>query len=198
MKYLIAHRSLDNHNYPENSLLGAIDCLTKDYISGIEIDVRITKDKKLVMYHNLLYNLNGINKLYYKDLKDIDLLEDLLKKIKSNKIILLDIKCETNNYQALVKCLIKLLNKYPLNYYICSFNYQLIKDIRGKINYPIGIFITDLINKNKSYAHLSFLALSKNSYEDVDYKLKFVWTINNKKDLDKYEYIITDKAYLLK
>lgn len=198
MKYLIAHRGLDNHKYKENSIKAVLNTIDKEYISGIEIDLRFTKDKKIVMYHNLLYNLKSINNLNYKELKNIDLFENLLKEIKTNKIILLDIKCENDNYKVFMKSLLKLLRKYPLNYYICSFNYNLIKSLMNKTKYPLGIFVSDIINKNKNYNNLSFLALSKNSYDDIKFKLKFVWTINDKKDINKYEYIITNKAYLLK
>lgn len=198
MKHLIAHRCLDNHNYKENSILAAINTLNKEYIDGIEIDLRFTKDKKIVMYHNLLYNLKSINNLNYKELRNIDLFENLLKEIKTNKIILLDIKSENDNYKLFMKSLLKLLKRYPLNYYICSFNYNLIKYLMDKTKYPLGIFVSDIINKNKNYNNLSFLALSKNSYNDIKFKLKFVWTINEKKNIDKYEYIITNKAYLLK
>ncbi len=197
MRYLIAHRSLDDHKYKENSINAALDCLNKKYISGIEIDVRMTKDHKIVMYHNLLYNLNSISSLDYKRLKDVDLLENLLKQIKTNKIILLDIKSETNNYQKFVRKLLKLIKKYPLNYYLCSFNYQLIQSLKAKTDYPLGIFVTDFINKKKDYHDLSFLALSVSSYFDIAFKCKMVWTVNSPKNINKYEYIITNKAHLL-
>lgn len=194
---LIAHRGLNNHQYSENSIKGCLDALNKEYIDGIEIDIRFTKDKKLIMYHNYLYNLKIVHKLNYDNLEKIDLFEDLIKKVKGNKIILLDIKCEGNNYKTMIKYLLKLLKKYPLNYYLCSFNYSLINYLKDKTKYPLGIFITDLINRNKNYTDLSFLALSKNSYQDIDFPLKFVWTINNKENINKYQYIITNKAYLL-
>ena len=41
---LIAHRCNDNHNYRENSIKSAFEALNKEYIDGIEIDLRITKD----------------------------------------------------------------------------------------------------------------------------------------------------------
>ncbi len=194
---LIAHRSKNNHNYKENSIMASIDTLNKDYIDGIEIDIRFTKDKKIIMYHNYLYNMKIVNNLNYNDIKGINLLESLLKRIKTNKIILLDIKCENNNYKEFCKYILKLINKYKNNYYLCSFNYNLIKYLIGKTRFPLGIFITDFINKNKNFSNLSFLALSKNSYNDIDFDFKFVWTINNKRDIKNYMYIITDKAYLL-
>ena len=197
MKYLIAHRGLDNHKYKENSIKGILNSLSKDYVSGIEVDIRFTKDKKIIMYHDLLSDFKIISNTNYNELNNIDLLEDLLKKIKSNKIILFDIKSENNKYELFIEYLLKLIDKYPLNYYLCSFNYNLIKSLFGRTKYPLGIFITDIINKNKNYSKLSFLALSKNSYDDIKFNTKFVWTINSNKNINKYEYIITDKAYLL-
>ncbi len=197
MKYLIAHRALDHHSFKENSIAGALMCLSKDYIAGIEIDVRLTKDNKLVMYHNLLYNLVSVSSIKYKDMTNVDLLANLLSQVKTDKIILLDIKCESHHYHYLLKKLLKLLKKYPLNYYLCSFNYDLTKQLVKMTKYPVGLFITDLINKNKDFSHLSFLALSRNSYPDIPFKMKMVWTINQKKDLAHYSYIITDKPYLL-
>lgn len=197
MKYLIAHRGLNNHEYGENTIDGCLDSLNYPYIQGIEIDIRMTKDHKLVLHHNYLYKLHIINHTKYKEIKELPLLENLLKKISSKKIILLDIKCETEHYQVLVKYLLRVINKYKLNYYLCSFNYDLAKYLTKKTKYPVGIFITDLINKHKDYRFLSFLALSKNSYNDILFSKKFVWTINNKKNITKYDYIITDKAYLL-
>ena len=197
MKYLIAHRGLDNHKYKENSIKGILNSLSKDYVSGIEVDIRFTKDKKIVMYHDLLSDFKIISNTNYNELNNIDLLEDLLKKIKSNKIILFDIKSENNKYELFIEYLLKLIDKYPLNYYLCSFNYNLIKSLFGRTKYSLGIFITDIINKHKDYSKLSFLALSKNSYDDIKFNTKFVWTINSNKNINKYEYIITDKAYLL-
>ncbi len=197
MKYLIAHRGLDNHKYKENSINGILNSLSKNYISGVEIDIRFTKDKKIVLNHNMISDFKIISNTNYNELSNIDLLENLLKKIKSNKIILLDIKCENNKYEVFMEYLLKLIDKYSLNYYLCSFNYNLIKYLIDKTKYPLGIFITDIINKHKDYSKLSFLALSKNSYDDIKFNTKFVWTINTNKNINKYKYIITDKAYLL-
>ena len=197
MNNLIAHRSLDKHQYPENSLLASLFCLKQEYILGIEIDVRMTKDKKMIMYHNYLYNFKKVTNLKYSELINIDKLEDLLKKINSSKIILLDLKCEDDNDTNYLKHLLRLLNKYPLNYYLCSFNYALTKKLTAMTKYPVGLFISDLINKNKDYKHLSFLALSRHSYFDIPFDTKMAWTINDTKEIYKYEYIITDTPYLL-
>ena len=125
MKYLIAHRGLDNHKYKENTINAFLDCITKDYIYGIEIDIRLTKDNKIIMYHNYLYKNKVISKYNYKELKDIELFEDLLKRLNTNKMVLIDIKSENDNYEILIKKLLRLIKKYPLNY-IHYYVYNLI------------------------------------------------------------------------
>ena len=150
------------------------------------------------MYHNYIYKLKKVSSTNYNELSNVDLLEDLLKKLSTNKIILLDIKSEDNKYKYLVEKLLKLIEKYPMNYYLCSFNYELINYLKDKTNYPLGIFITEIINRHKSYAHLSFVAPSKNVYNYVKFNKKIVWNVDNLKKFFLYKYIITNKSFLFK
>ena len=72
---------------------------------GIECDIRTTLDNKFIIYHNSLYNGFLVRNTYFKDLKNISLLEDLLK-IETDKIILLEIKERDINKKKLLKLLI--------------------------------------------------------------------------------------------
>lgn len=56
MLNLIAHRGNNNHNYPENSLDAITSSLKENYINGVEFDVRLTKDKKIVVIHDFTIN----------------------------------------------------------------------------------------------------------------------------------------------
>ncbi|MEG2322347.1 MAG: glycerophosphodiester phosphodiesterase family protein, partial [Bacilli bacterium] len=96
---IISHRGSNVSIYKPNTKEALLEALQDDYIDGIEFDVRITKDKKIVIIHDLLINfisngkgivkkmkLNkllkynfGTNKLKQK----ICTLDELLKKIKS-------------------------------------------------------------------------------------------------------------------
>ena len=205
----IAHRGLDRHSYRENTIKSLNEALKQEYISGVELDIRLSKDNKFVMYHNISYVKDGIRKFIknrkMSDLnKDgIDSLEQFLKGINTDKIILLDIKYEFNNNDLVVNKIIKILNKYQnLNIWICSFNYNIVNKISIKGKYNVGLLISDIINKNKDIKMFYFISLSKNAFDDIKTnKVKMVWTVNNKKDLKKYskaDYIITDKAYLLR
>ena len=59
----IIHRGITSKNIKENSYL-AIKKAIKDKESiGVEFDIRLTKDKKIVLSHNSLINLNVIEEL---------------------------------------------------------------------------------------------------------------------------------------
>ena len=47
--YLIAHRENNNHKYKENSKEAFINCFNTEYIDGIELDIRLTKDNIIVV-----------------------------------------------------------------------------------------------------------------------------------------------------
>lgn len=205
----IAHRGLDKHSYKENTIKALKEALKQEYISGVELDVRMSRDNKFVIYHNMSYVKDGIRK-FIKNMKisdlnkdGIDSLELFFKGINTDKIILLDIKYEFNNNELVVNKIIKLLNKYQnLNIWVCSFNYNIVNKISIKSKYNVGLLISDIINKNKDIKDFDFISLSKNAFNDIKAnKIRMIWTVNNKKELNKYtgvDYVITDKAYLLR
>lgn len=215
MKF-IAHRGLDNHNYYENTKEALKNALSKDYICGVELDIRLTKDNKFVIHHNSSYVYLGIRKFIkntkYKDIVNDNLgnldkpryisgLEEFLSNIKTEKIILLEIKHEIGNYDIIIDELDRIVNKYnKLNIWICSFNYNLVNEMTSKSKCNVGVIISDIINKKKDINRFNFISLSKNSFNDIKTdKIKIVWTVNKKSDLKRFkeaDYIITDKAYL--
>jgi glycerophosphoryl diester phosphodiesterase len=100
----IAHRGLHNDLIPENTI-HAIDSAFKNNFN-CEIDVRLTKDNKVIVFHDdSLLRLCGIdrfvNDLTYEEIKNyeiskssetIPLLTDVLKIIPNNKILLIELK----------------------------------------------------------------------------------------------------------
>lgn len=211
----IAHRGNDDHPYKENSKDGIIYCLRKDYIDGIECDIRLTKDNQLVLFHNMMiYSINNgyemvhnltLNELLLDNFSNetITILSDLLDDIDSNKILLLEIKEERKDtLKFWIDAIDKIVNKYYyLNIYLCSFNYELIKNLKDKFNIPIGLIIGYKMNKNKDTSKFDFLMYQ---YKNIKYSHKpiMVWTVNERKKAmelkDRVKYIITDKAYELK
>ena len=126
---LIAHRGLTNNIIKENTLDAFLNAINNNY-DGIELDIRYTKDKKIVIHHDIFINRtsNGkgkLSNLTYKELKKynfgtkkhpskIPLLSDIINKI-SNTIIFIELKDNINKEE-----LYKILSKNKSNkYYIC-------------------------------------------------------------------------------
>lgn len=147
---LIAHRGLWNKDVKDNSYEALKNGLESNKYIGIECDIRTTLDNKFIIYHNSLYNGALVRNTYFKDLKNISLLEDLLK-IETDKIILLEIKERDINK----KKLLKLLNKYKRNFYIMSFHNNVILELR-------------VLNSNYKYGVLNYILNSKSDY-DLDF-----------------------------
>ena len=115
----IIHRGITSKNIKENSYL-AIKKAIKDKESiGVEFDIRLTKDKKIVLSHNSLINLNVIEETNYSELIKNNYLTTLDKilDIDTNKIFLIDIKTN-NNYKVFSDILMNTINKYNKNIYL--------------------------------------------------------------------------------
>lgn len=196
---IIAHRA-NNNGYKENSLNAVLSALKLD-IDGIELDIRKTKDNYFVLHHNITYKDKIIYKTNLKEL-ELDRLDNVLKKINTNKIILLDLKLENLDIKSYIKYLIKVLNKFrKLNIWLCSFNYGLIKYLKEHTNYKCGLIISKLINSNKEYKIFDFISVNYKIYKKYPIKT-MVWTINSEKEMKKFlnkdVFIITDKILLAK
>lgn len=208
----IAHRGNDRHEYRENSEQAIIYSLNQPYIDGIECDVRLTKDNKIILSHNSLIdfesngngfihnlNLEELLEYHFHDEK-ITILEELLSKINTKKLLLLEIKEERNfMVDDWIEALYPILLKYKnLNIYLCSFNYQLILKLKETFTIPIGLIVGYTTNIEKETKFFDFIMYYYKSFQ-YTHKLTMVWTINTIKQYEKYKYrtsyIITDKAY---
>lgn len=210
---IISHRGSNLSVYNKNTKEALISALENDFIDGVEFDVRITKDKKIVIIHDPIINLvsNGsglVNKMKLKKLKKYNFgskeypskictLDELLNSINTNKIILIELKFEGNNYKEFSDIVFNIIKKYKLNIYICSFNYELLKYFYIKYE-RCGLLIGNLINTKRLYNYFNFNIVSYHYKNIISKKETFIWTINEYKDnLEKF-YIITDYPYLFK
>lgn len=188
---LIAHRGIWNKKVKDNSYEALKSGLLSNKYIGIECDIRTTLDKKFIIYHNILYKGNLVRNINYKDMKDIILLEDLLK-IKTDKILLLEIKEREIDKNKLLK----LLNKYKRNYYIMSFNNNIIFEIR-KLNNKYKYGVLNYVLNSKSDYDLDFICLLDgivndyiiNNFEKRGIEVIIYGTIKIKKDV---KYIVDD------
>lgn len=209
---IIAHRGVhDNKKIPENSLKAFEKAIELNY--PIELDVQLTKDNVLVVFHD--FNLTRMtNKTDYiqdmnlEEIKEITLLETkeripTLREVLElvNESVLLDIEIKnTNRIKDTCKTLMNELSSYN-NFIVKSFNPKIVRYIKN--NYPnieVGLLITNE-TKNKlydklltsdfvlKYAKPDFIAISKHLLENKKFKLlmtkipTLVWTIKNKKEI---------------
>ena len=161
--FFIAHRGLYNDSIGENTI-SAFDNAWSNAFDGIELDVRKTKDKKIVVIHDSFIsrvsNGSGLVKHHnYSELlkynfgkasiERIPLLEQVLCRYQ-NKLIMIELKEDIN---------ISDLNlNSKNNYYISSFNYDYIKKIPENSNYKRGI-INNLINTNINLENIDFIMI---------------------------------------
>lgn len=208
---LIAHRGLINENIKENTLEAYINAINNNY-DGIELDIRLTKDKKIVCLHDKLINRtsNGkgnINNLNYNELlkynfgtkkikSKIPLLENVIKRI-NNKVVIIELKEEIPSY-----LLENILSKNDTNdYYICSFNKKYLDAIK-KGKYKIGL-INNVFNSKINIKEYNFILiletfftediydnLKKQDIEPIIYGTFNKINIKNKENINNLKYII--------
>lgn len=157
---LIAHRGYHNNKkgIPENSVLAFKKAIDNNYL--IELDVRLTKDQKLVVFHDdNLKRVCGVNKRV-KDLTYIELLKynlfdttlkvplfsDVIKLVNGKVPILIETKYH-NRYGVLEKILINELSNYKGLYAIQSFYpMSLLWLKRNTKDIPIGLLSSNFKN----------------------------------------------------
>ncbi len=144
---LIAHRGIFNEVVKENTIPAFLGAINNPDYAGFELDIYTSSDKVFVVNHDPLVNGKFIWKQPYKELKKRGLikLEDVLK-LKTNKIILIEIK--DINIDTIQ--LTKLLNKYKTkNIYVMSFFNSVIKKINNNL-FKIGI-LNYILNSTTTY-----------------------------------------------
>lgn len=191
----IAHRGI-HYKYIENTLPAFTEAIKRNYI--IELDIRLTKDKKIIVFHdhNLkrIFEINrNIKDLTYKEIKKykyIPTLEETLNIIDKQVPIIIDIKETTNIYKPLTK----ILDNYKGKFTIQSFNPLILyyfkikrpKYIRGYLihNHFYTKHILSVLKPNYIGTNLNNLNnLSK-------YRKKYIllgYTIKTKKEYSKYK-----------
>ena len=131
-----AHRGLyDNeHGIPENSMAAFRRAVDKGY--GIEMDVHLTADNQLVVFHDdTLTRMCGMNKkissFLYSDLMQLRLLgteegiplfKDVLELIDGKVPLIIELKVDGSNQNLLCPLVWQLLSRYKGDYCIESFH----------------------------------------------------------------------------
>lgn len=136
-KYDYAHRGLHEKDLsvPENSMAGFKAAVEAGY--GIEFDLQLTKDKKVVVHHDRsLKRVCGadvsIGDLTYKELQQyrlqnteerVPLFSDVLALVDGRTPLIIELKPDDRNAAALARKTVVLLKKFPkLRFCVESFD----------------------------------------------------------------------------
>lgn len=181
---LIAHRGYYNNKkgIPENSVIAFKKAIDNNYL--IELDVRLTKDKKLVVFHDdNLKRVCGVNKrvkdLTYKELlkynlfdttQKVPLFSEVIKLVNGRVPILIETKFH-NRYGVLEKILINELSNYKGLYAIQSFYPLSLLWFRTNTKHiPIGLLSSNFKNNKNSLKKL----IGKTLILDLFFKTDFI------------------------
>ena len=131
-----ANRGLyvNEHGIPENSMAAFRRAVDKGY--GIELDVHLTADNQLVVFHDdTLIRMCGMNKkissFLYSDLMQLRLLgteegiplfKDVLELIDGKVPLIIELKVDGSNQNLLCPLVWQLLSRYKGDYCIESFH----------------------------------------------------------------------------
>lgn len=182
---LIAHRGLfNNTDTPENSIKAFKKAVKNGY--GIELDVQLTTDDKLVVFHDeSLLRMTGVDKILnecsYDEIKDLHLLntkqtiplfKDVLKVLDKTTPLIIEIKPE-GRYIETTKATVQMMKNYDGIYNMESFNPKVVaylkenepQIIRGQLSHNYFEH-----NPNMSFINkLTLTYLLLNIYTKPDY-----------------------------
>ncbi len=171
-----AHRGLHNEKAPENSLAAFREAVENGY--AIELDVRLTKDGELVVFHDdTLTRVTGIDKrvdeLTLAELSELSLLgtderiptfSQVLTLVGGRVPLLVEIKEDIFKY-AVTEATVKALREYSGEFIVESFNPLALSRFRRLYpEVPLGL--------------LSFAYTKKPEYKKMMYRLVELFTLN--------------------
>ena len=157
-----AHRGLWNEQYPENSLAAFARAASVGY--GIELDVQLSKDKRIMVFHDAtLKRMCGVDgKLSdytCEELQKMKLLGseytiptfvDVLRTVNGRVPLLVELKGETTNTE-LCKRIAPVLDKYRGQFCVESFNPFLLAWFKKyRPRYARGQLVTKMTHKTEN------------------------------------------------
>ena len=208
---IIGHRGAPS--LARENTLESFQVALESNVDGIELDVQLSKDNKLVVFHDLdTHSINGkhdlIQTFSFDDLKQINTklqistLEDVLKIFPNDKELHIEIKSETINNEFIINAVLALILKYQIQNQtiISSFNPFVLLQLKQKdINIRLGLLWTQNSAAPWFITHYSYFKIQPYSFhasiEYIDQELAS-WVKNY--DMKLYCYTINDKQSLKK
>lgn len=186
-----AHRGLHNKRIPENSLKSFNEAIDKGF--GIELDVQMTSDGEIIVFHDEYLNkltggkgvVNEVTLEYIKSLnilhsgEVIPTLKEVLDLVQGKVSILIEIKNKKNN-RNMEKKVNSVLADYEGQYAIMSFNpFSLLRYKRINSNVTRGQILgeKDIPNFKKNLYYFFINILIKPDFIAYDVRSLPSWDV---------------------
>lgn len=169
-----AHRGLYNNLWkiPENSLRAFSQAVDHHY--GIELDVHLTKDHQLAVFHDdtlwrMCHQSQRISETNYNDLKNIHLLDssehiplltDVLTLVNGRVPIIIELKVDHHNYNELCEAVDKVMADYTGDYCIESFHPLAVRWYRLNRNEVLRGQLSCRFSKDPDHYHPLLFAIT--------------------------------------
>ena len=193
--------SKNSPNYTESSFL--LSC-NKNYVSGLKVDIYVTKDCKFILSNEEVLKELGINEDYvhgheYSLIKNINYgskikkhylidLEYLLKICNNNHYLIINI-CNKNLSKKELLCLNNILiQNYSDKLFVSSSNINLLNSLNNKL--IKGLFVTDM--DDWKYTYHFYITEEKYLNENILFEKEknnsmiFIYCKNKCDLIDKY------------
>lgn len=196
MALLVAHRGFCSAQ-GENRIIDFQNALK--ICQAVEFDIRLTKDNKVIIFHDdtferIANNKSGVNNLSYKEIINLNffknnknwippLFTDFIENLsKDYQMINVEIKEEINRKYTQNELMIifselkKLQNRTKAEIIVSSFNQQLLEEIDKKIKHPMkkGYLFENKNDFNEIYAkNFDYLHPSISLALDAEMIIKF-------------------------
>jgi len=213
---LIAHRGLHSKNTKENTLPALILANKNSKLSGVELDVRLTRDNEVVVIHDediervtngkglvrdmSLDRLKRFNCGTILKRERISTLDEVLSKLGSSGLIIIEIKDEYKNNDIISMKVLEIIKKYPgLNIWIKSFSKEIVEYLKKYSKYPVGILINnnniESLSIDVDFYSISQKIINNDIAEKLLRKNKpiMIWTINSKEEIKELRNRLGDK-----
>lgn len=199
--YILAHRGVTENGLIDNSLesLTEIKCFKNNIKLGIEFDIQLTSDNKIIIYHDQNLNNKEVEKTTFNELKFLDnniieIDEILVEFNNTNFMLNIELKNYSNNYNRLilfVKILEDIVCKYKINYFYSSFDINISNILNDcyLISEDINTENVKITNYNNFTKYKNILGIYT-LYDNIDFNESIINSLLSK----NIKYLITDNV----
>lgn len=179
-KGYFAHRGLHNESIPENTMAAFLNAVNNGF--DIELDIRMTKDKQIVVFHDsslkrLCNQEIIVEESNYKDINDykilktqekIPLLTNVLSTLPKETEYLIELK-PNKNAKELVRIFLELMKNFSTKYAIHSFDPRIVNQFKKQDPSIIRGQIASTFPKSKKLSKFILKHLITNIYTKPDF-----------------------------